>query len=255
MPVHALPRPVRVRRLLLLALVAPAVLMVAGCSAGIGIVDNADLSETGAHYVQGGWRGGVFRYEIGSALPGDATRPEQQPVPVSETLAGQAARAADYVARGAHLRPPLRPVVRGAPIRMRAVDVRRASAAQGEALVLPLVVRNVEGDERYARHAVRRVAHESAHLVAAFHRRTEVDEEWAASIIESCAERAVFGTTRGYVFRDELAQPSPTFNRAQRASVLGALQAIEDVETALKGDRGKSLDSMCEDAFARLRPR
>ncbi|TCZ87748.1 hypothetical protein [Lysobacter sp. N42] len=246
----------RVRRSLLPALIAPAVLGAAvGCSTGIAIVDNADLSETGAHYIEGRWRGGVFRYEVGSALPGDPGRPVLRPLPVSEGLASQAAHAADYVARAAHLRPPLHSVVTGVGTGVRAVGVQRFRATGREALMLPLVVRIVEGDERYARHAVRRVAHESAHLVAAFHRRRQVDEEWAASVIESCAEQAVFGTTRGYVFQDELAKPPPTFDRAQRESVFGALRAIVEVRRALEGSGTASMHSLCDSAFARLRPR
>lgn len=251
-----LPRAVKRRASLLPVLIAPAVFSaLSACTTSTAIVDHPDLSDTGAHYVRGSWRQAEFRYEAGSALPGVVQQPEPRSFPTPPGLEEQAVLAADYVAGASQLRPTLRVAVTAVPAGVRRVDVQRFRAGAGMPLTLPLAVRHVPGDERYARAAVRRVAHEAAHLIASFHRRSERDEEWAASVIESCAEHSVFGATRGYVFRDELAQPPAGFDPAQRRSVLEALRAARDVERAqLEGGAG-SLAALCEDAFTRIRER
>lgn len=221
----------------------------------MAIVDHPGLSDTGAHYVRGSWRQGEFRYEAGSALPGVLRQPEPHSYPAPRSLEERATLAADYVARASRLRPALKVAIAAVPGGVRRVDVQRLRAGAGMPLTLPLSVRYVPGDERYARAAVRRVAHESAHLVASFHWRSERDEEWAASVVESCAEHSVFGATRGYVFRDELAQPPAGFDGAQRRSVLEALRAARDVERAQLDGGAGSLAALCEEAFTRIRRR
>ena len=256
MPTRPMPRAVKRTAVPLPALLAPVVFAaLSGCAVSLSIVDDPRLSDHGAHYVDAKWRGADFQYEIGSALPGAMSPVNSAPVEPHSQIGYMLERTVEYVAHSLQLPVALRATVTAHPLGVRAVVVRRHEISKGEPIEITIAVRHVAGDDRYDRGAVRRLAHEAAHVISAYHRVNAADEEWAATVMESCAEMAIFGNTKGFVFDDELATPLDSFSRSQATSTTQALAAIRQVREEMRTNEPGRFRQLCENAFAVLRPK
>jgi hypothetical protein len=214
-------------------------------------------SPSGAHALTGAWRGATFRYTTISALPGDARMSacESGNSPVSTrhgevAVTGCAGLAADAagVARDLEAARTWTSALLGTPHTVSAsvelvrpgrerVTARSFSWRDSSPLEFSIALRHPRADGPHRRSAVRIFTHELTHLLLQAGQVARHDEEYVASMMESCVELEVFGNTRGYAFPEELAPAADAFSRSQKASVAAGHRAFRDVSALLQGAR------------------
>lgn len=207
-----------------------------------------------------------FRYVVTSALPGRVRQLSCVPV------AGESARfsVTDCTGRGGH--DGVAEALEQSEASLRSLLGRQFAIHKVHITLVPegvryiLVSRNVtpklmldysmafrtlgRGEED-VRSAVRRFVHELTHLaLGAQAAVTLEDEEYLASVAESCVEFDVFGSAR--LAASDVA-PNKGFNRRQLVSIRANYRAFHDLRKFMEGERETSPAKVGEDfpAFCR----